>query len=75
MPTRRDFFQLALTALHAEYAHGQPQQPHFAPRAKSVIFLFMDGGVSHLDSFDPKPRVQKRLASRFPWRARNMSGQ
>lgn len=28
--------------------------PHFAPRAKSVIFLFMCGGVSHIDTFDPK---------------------
>src|SRR4051812_43649506 len=29
--------------------------PHFAPKAKSVIWLFMMGGVSHLESFDPKP--------------------
>ncbi|HBF01703.1 MAG TPA: DUF1501 domain-containing protein, partial [Verrucomicrobiales bacterium] len=28
--------------------------PHFNPRAKSVIFLFMCGGVSHIDTFDPK---------------------
>jgi hypothetical protein len=66
MPTRRDFFQLAFAALHAEYAHGQPRTPHFAPRAKSVIFLFMDGGVSHLDSFDPKPRVQKESGQPLP---------
>ncbi len=31
--------------------------PHFAARAKNVIFLFMSGGVSHVDSFDPKPRL------------------
>jgi hypothetical protein len=31
-----------------------PRPPHFAPRAKHVIFLFMTGGVSHVDSFDPK---------------------
>jgi hypothetical protein len=30
---------------------------HFRPRAKSVIFCFMDGGVSHVDSFDPKPKL------------------
>jgi Protein of unknown function (DUF1501) len=30
--------------------------PHFAPRAKSVIFLFMCGGVSHIDTFDPKDK-------------------
>jgi hypothetical protein len=33
--------------------------PHFAPRAKNVIFLFMDGGVSHVDSFDPKPKLDE----------------
>ena len=31
--------------------------PHFAPRAKRVIFLYMSGGVSHVDSWDPKPRL------------------
>jgi len=34
-----------------------PLRSHFRPRAKRVIFLFMTGGVSHLDSFDPKPRL------------------
>jgi Protein of unknown function (DUF1501) len=34
-----------------------PKQPHFPARARSVIFLFMSGGVSHVDSFDPKPRL------------------
>src|SRR5262245_12658956 len=34
-------------------------RPHFAPRARSVIWLFMNGGVSHLESFDPKPMVSK----------------
>ena len=33
------------------------KKPHHAPRAKRVIFLFMSGGVSHVDSFDPKPRL------------------
>lgn len=33
--------------------------PHFAPRAKSVIWLFMNGGVSHMESFDPKPMLTK----------------
>lgn len=32
-------------------------EPHFAPRAKSVIWLFMNGGVSHMESFDPKPAL------------------
>jgi hypothetical protein len=34
-------------------------KPHFAPRAKSVIWLFMNGGVSHMESFDPKPEVTR----------------
>ncbi|HZN64921.1 MAG TPA: DUF1501 domain-containing protein, partial [Tepidisphaeraceae bacterium] len=34
-----------------------PRKPHFAPRAKRVIYLFMTGGVSHLESFDPKPKL------------------
>src|SRR3954452_20762717 len=32
---------------------------HFAPKAKSVIWLFMIGGASHLESFDPKPALNK----------------
>src|SRR5207248_6270664 len=31
--------------------------PHFAPKARNVIFCFMDGGVSHVDTFDPKPKL------------------
>lgn len=34
-------------------------KPHFAPKAQSVIWLFMNGGVSHLESFDPKPELDK----------------
>ena len=34
-----------------------PRAPHFAPRAKRVIFLFMPGGPSQVDTFDPKPRL------------------
>jgi hypothetical protein len=34
-----------------------PKPPHFAPKAKRVIYLFMTGGVSHLETFDPKPRL------------------
>ena len=36
-----------------------PRSPHFAPRAKRVIFLFMHGGPSHIDLFDPKPRLDR----------------
>ena len=34
-------------------------QPHFTPKAKNVIWLFMNGGVSHMESFDPKPELTK----------------
>jgi hypothetical protein len=36
-----------------------PKPPHFKPRAKSVISLFMSGGVSHMDTFDYKPALEK----------------
>ena len=37
----------------------QSKPAHFAPKAKSVIFLFMAGGPSHIDLFDPKPAMTK----------------
>jgi uncharacterized protein (DUF1501 family) len=37
---------------------GRPR-PHFPPRARRVICLFMNGGPSHVDTFDPKPALQK----------------
>lgn len=36
-----------------------PRPPHFPARAKSVVFLFMQGGVLHVDTFDPKPALDK----------------
>ena len=36
-----------------------PKKPHFEPRAKAVISLFMSGGVSHVDTFDPKPDLDR----------------
>jgi hypothetical protein len=57
------FGALAFAALLADEAKAAaeplaPRLPHFAPRARRVIFLFMKGGPSHLDTFDPKPRLQ-----------------
>jgi hypothetical protein len=46
-----------LTAFAGLAAESTPKKPHFAPKIKSVIFCFMSGGVSHVDSFDPKPRL------------------
>ena len=48
------FGALALAGMLADDAAATP---HFRPRAKNVIFCFMDGGVSHVDSFDPKPKL------------------
>ncbi len=46
-------------------------RPHFAPKAKSVIWLFMNGGVSHMESFDPKPMLTRyagKSIAETPWR-------
>ncbi len=43
-----------------------PKKPHFAAKAKSVIFLFMDGGPSQVDTFDPKPLLEKFHGKPFP---------
>ena len=48
---------------------GQSQvlaSPHYAPRAKSVIFCYMSGGVSHVDTFDPKPKLQEMAGKPMP---------
>lgn len=42
------------------YFDLKPRQPHFTPKAKSVIHLFMNGGPSQMDLFDPKPELDKR---------------
>src|SRR5437588_5755999 len=44
----------------------KPKPPHFAPKAKSVIWLFMEGGPSHIDLFDPKPALQKLSGQPMP---------
>ena len=43
-----------------------PRDPHFFGRAKSVIFLFMEGGPSHIDTFDPKPRLNELAGQPLP---------
>src|SRR5258706_9974519 len=40
--------------------------PHFPAKAKSIIFLFMEGGPSHLDTFDPKPKLREMAGQRLP---------
>lgn len=55
------------SALHSE-AKGPlaPKAPHFAPKAKHVIYLFLNGGMSHIDTFDYKPELAKRDGQTMP---------
>ena len=43
-----------------------PRKPHFPGRAKAVIHLFMNGGPSHVDTFDPKPELTKLHGKEIP---------
>src|SRR4051794_35265797 len=43
-----------------------PRRPHFKPTAKAVIWLFMEGGPSHIDLFDPKPELDKLAGQPMP---------
>src|SRR5262245_1418747 len=60
------FGSLALAALLGDKARAEtnhfdltPKQPPFAPKARAVIQLFMHGGPSHVDLYDPKPMLEK----------------
>src|SRR3954465_1546864 len=99
LPSRRQllrragagFGSLALTAMLAEEVRATsaenpltPRAPHFPARARRVIFLFMPGGPSQVDTFDPKPRLtadhgkpapklylgQQRNLLASPWQSR-----
>ena len=65
------FGSLALTALLADDAVATGplavRQPHFPPKAKRVIMLFMFGGPSHVDTFDPKPLLQRDSGKPLPF--------
>ncbi|MCS6919967.1 MAG: DUF1501 domain-containing protein, partial [Fimbriimonadales bacterium] len=77
--TRRHFFRvcgygigaLALNALMNEKLFASsdplaPKQPHFKPRAKNIIFLFMAGAPSQIDLFDYKPMLQQHNGQPCP---------
>ena len=77
---RRDFLAqsgggigaLALASMLREDAQAAiphplaPQRPHFAPRAKRVLWLFMHGGPSHMDLWDPKPDLIRYAGQPLP---------
>jgi hypothetical protein len=79
--TRREFFTgagsglagLALGAMMQGNAPAAPRRdplapktPHHTPKAKSVIWLFMEGGPSHIDLFDPKPKLNQMNGQPMP---------
>ena len=79
--TRRHFFKqsgfgiggVALSALLDERLFAQqgdgpfvPRVPHFAPKAKTIIYLFMAGAPTQLDLFDNKPALQKYDGQEIP---------
>lgn len=43
-----------------------PRSPHFAPRARRVVHIFLNGGASHIDTFDPKPALEKYAGKDLP---------
>ncbi len=71
------FGGLALSAMLADEARAEgpavdplrplaPRPPHLTPKAKSCIFLFMEGGPSHVDLFDPKPELTRCAGQPLP---------
>src|SRR4051812_12747710 len=71
------FGSVALAAMCVEQAAAAepgplaPKAPHFAPRAKRVIFLWMQGGPSHVDLFENKPRLAKQTGDPLPFQLPN----
>ncbi|MBA2112971.1 DUF1501 domain-containing protein [Bremerella alba] len=78
--TRREFLAksgggfgaMALASLMGQSASAAPADPrspkttHFPAKAKNVIFLFMEGGPSHIDLFDPKPLLNELAGQKLP---------
>jgi len=64
---------IALAHLMASdgYAETLPGLPHFPPKAKRVIYLFQEGGVSQLETFDYKPQLEKLRGQELPDSVRN----
>jgi hypothetical protein len=75
---RRDFLArsgmgfalLGLNSVFAGAGHHHrllaPRGPHFVPKARHVIHIFLNGGLSHVDSFDPKPLLAKHHGKPLP---------
>src|SRR3989441_2552840 len=76
-PSRRDFLMRSCSGLSALAVSSllqgadlkdplAPKTPDHTPTAKSVIWLFMEGGPSHIDLFDPKPALEKLAGQPMP---------
>src|SRR5690606_2000760 len=67
------FGSLALAGLCAQQSQAEmvnplaAKAPHLAPRAKRVIFVFMQGGPSQVDTFDPKPKLTRDDRKKVPF--------
>ena len=77
--TSTGFGMLALSALMADPAYAglvpsppenplSPRRGHHQPRVKNVIFCYLSGGLSQIDSFDPKPRLDKEAGEPMPFK-------
>jgi hypothetical protein len=68
------FGAMAFSALLAETSRADASStgplavrtPHFAPKARRVVHIFMNGGMSHIDTFDPKPELNRRHGQPLP---------
>lgn len=67
------FGSIALSGMLSENARSAvvdplaPKQPHFEPKAKRMVFLFMKGGPSHMDTFEHKPMLDRDHGKPFPY--------
>ena len=73
--TRREFLRrsgvgfgmIGLAGVLGQHANASAtRSPHFAPKAKRVIHFFLNGGPSHVDTFDPKPALLKHAGKPLP---------
>src|SRR5262249_55608031 len=72
-PTRRELLRqsaagFGMLGLRSILAAESAKQPHFPPRVKRIIFLFMHGGPSSIDTFDPKPRLDQDNGKPVPFK-------
>src|SRR3954470_17004043 len=62
----RDAFGAGAASISRRGIPGLPDLPHFAPKAKRVIYLFQNGAPSHVDLFDYKPKLREWHGKQIP---------